>query len=123
MQSTKSVKSNFSHTTIVDEQVFNDMKLPKISISASSDHLRRCSNIIEECEDYPSLPTKVKKVRWIVAKFELHFIYFVWGILFTLILLSYVDKWEFADDHSGRATTEEGRHREKGFTNNYGLDA
>ena len=63
MQSTKSVKSNFSHTTIVDEQMFNDMKLPKISISASSDHLRRCSNIIEECEDYPSLPTKVKKVR------------------------------------------------------------
>lgn len=63
MQSTKSVRSNFSHTTIVDEQMFNDMKLPKISISASSDHLRRCSNIIEENEDYPSSPTKIKKVR------------------------------------------------------------
>ena len=63
MQSTKSVKSNFSHTTIVDEQMFNDMKLPKISISASSDPLRRCSNIIEENEDYTPSPTKIKKVK------------------------------------------------------------
>lgn len=38
MKSTKSVKSeSFSHTTLVEEQMYNNKQLPKISVSESID--------------------------------------------------------------------------------------
>ena len=38
ISTTKSVKSDtFSHTTLVDEQTYNDKTLPKISVSESID--------------------------------------------------------------------------------------
>ena len=51
MTSTKSVKSDtFSHTTLVDEQVYNNKQLPKISVSESID-LERIPCIDEGNED------------------------------------------------------------------------
>ena len=36
----QSTKSNFSHTTLVDEQMYENKKLPKISL----DHIRDCDH-------------------------------------------------------------------------------
>lgn len=46
----KSIKSNFSHTTLVDEQMYDNMKLPKISVSTSQT-TRRVSSVNEVNED------------------------------------------------------------------------
>ena len=58
--SIKSVKSDtYSHTTLVEEQVYNDknsvVKLPKISVTSMD--FERCSSIDEAREDV-SLPIK-----------------------------------------------------------------
>ena len=56
----RSVKSNFSHTTLVDEQMYDNMTLPKISVSGSK-ATRRCSSVNEANEDSDS-STKARKV-------------------------------------------------------------
>ena len=58
--SIKSVKSDtYSHTTLVEEQVYNDknsvVRIPKISVTSMD--LERCSSIDETREDV-SLPIK-----------------------------------------------------------------
>ena len=47
IQSTKSIKSNFSHTTLVDEQMYENKKLPKISL----DHVRDCDHSCDKSKE------------------------------------------------------------------------
>lgn len=58
----QSVKSVVSHTTLVDEQMYNDKQLPKISVSETNDHQRYLS-INEVHEDY-GVSLKIKQVQY-----------------------------------------------------------